>query len=118
MAQIDVEFNNETMYIRSQGFSCEFPEVDKNKKAILVFLRSLCVPETGKPLFTYQQLADAFEDGVEFIEVQRGVSCQSAELSAVFVAREYEIRPALSAGGSAGPQQCLSVAASTLCGLL
>lgn len=61
MAQIEVEFTDTTMRIRSQAFSCEFPEVEKNKKAVLVFLRSLCSPDTGKPLFTYQQLADAFE---------------------------------------------------------
>jgi len=60
MAQIEVEFTDTTLRIRSQAFSCEFPEVEKNKKAILVFLRSLCSPETGKPLFTYQELADAF----------------------------------------------------------
>ncbi len=60
MAQIHVEFTDTTMRIQSQAFSCEFPEVEKNRKAILVFLRSLCSPETGNPLFTYQQLADAF----------------------------------------------------------
>jgi len=60
MAQIEVEFTDTTMHIRSQGFSCKFPEVEKNRKAVLVLLRSLCSPDTGKPLFTYQQLADAF----------------------------------------------------------
>jgi transposase-like protein len=60
MAQISVEFTDTTIRIQSQAFSCEFPEVENNRKAILVFLRSLCSPETGKPLFTYQQLADAF----------------------------------------------------------
>jgi hypothetical protein len=60
MAQITVEYTSTTMRIRSQAFSCEFPEVEKNKKAILVFLRSLCSPETGKPLFTSQELANAF----------------------------------------------------------
>jgi transposase-like protein len=60
MAQITVEYTDTTMRIRSQAFSCEFPEVEKNRKAVLVFLRSLCCPDTGKPLFTYQQLADAF----------------------------------------------------------
>jgi len=61
MAQLAVEFIDTTMRIQSQAFSCEFPEVEKNKKAVLVFLRSLCHPETGKTLFTYQELADAFE---------------------------------------------------------
>jgi transposase-like protein len=60
MAQIAVEFTDTTMRIQSHAFSCEFPEVEKNKKAVLVFLRSLCHPETGKSLFTYQELADAF----------------------------------------------------------
>ena len=61
MAQIEVAFTDTMMRIQSQAFSCEFPEVEKNKKAVLVFLRSLCNPDTGKPLFTYQQLANAFE---------------------------------------------------------
>lgn len=60
MAQIHVEFTDTTMRIRGQAFSCEFPKVEKNKKAVLVFLRSLCHPETGKSLFTYQELAEAF----------------------------------------------------------
>jgi transposase-like protein len=60
MAQIEVEFTNTTMRIRSQAFSCEFPEVEKNTKAVLVFLRSLGHPEPGTSLFTYQELADAF----------------------------------------------------------
>ncbi len=60
MAQLEVEFTDTTMRIQSHAFSCEFSEVEKNKKAVLVFLRSLCHPDTGKPLFTYQQLADAF----------------------------------------------------------
>jgi hypothetical protein len=60
MAQITGEFTETTMRIRSQGFSCEFPEVEQNRKAVLVFLRSLCCPDTGTPLFPYQELADAF----------------------------------------------------------
>lgn len=60
MAQIEVELTDTPMRVRSQAFSCEFPKEGKNTKAVLVFLRSLCCPETGNPLCTYQQLADAF----------------------------------------------------------
>lgn len=60
MAQIEVEFTENTVVIRSQAFCCEFSKVEKNLKALLVFLRSVCSPETGKPLCTYQHLADAF----------------------------------------------------------
>jgi transposase-like protein len=60
MAHIKVTCTDTTLCIRSQAFCCEFPKEGKNTKALLVFLRSLCSPETGKPLFTYQQLADAF----------------------------------------------------------
>ena len=31
----------------------------QNKKSLSIFLRACCHPETGKPLFTYQQIADA-----------------------------------------------------------
>ena len=60
MAHLEVEIHDKTMVIRSQAFCCNFPDVGKNKKAVLVFLRALCSPETGKALFTYQCLADAF----------------------------------------------------------
>ena len=60
MAHLEVEIHDKTMVIRSQAFCCNFPDVGKNKKAVLVFLRALCSPETGKALFTYQRLADAF----------------------------------------------------------
>jgi transposase-like protein len=60
MAHLEVEIHDKTMVIRSQAFCCHFPDVGKNKKAVLAFLRALCSPETGKALFTYQCLADAF----------------------------------------------------------
>ena len=62
MAHLEVEIHDKTMVIRSQAFCCNFPDVGKNKKAVLVFLRALCSPGTGKALFTYQCLADAFGD--------------------------------------------------------
>jgi transposase-like protein len=63
MAHLEVEIEDKRIVVRSQAFCCEFSDVGKNKKAILVWLRSLCSPETGNPLFTYQQLADAFDYG-------------------------------------------------------
>ncbi|NTW17535.1 MAG: hypothetical protein HGA41_08810 [Syntrophaceae bacterium] len=60
MAQLEVEIQDKTMMIRSQAFCCAFPDVGKNKKAVLIFLRALRSPETGKPLLTYQCLADGF----------------------------------------------------------
>jgi transposase-like protein len=60
MAHLTVKIQDKTIMIRSQAFSCEFQDVGKNKKAVLVFLRALCSPETGKPWLTYQTLADAF----------------------------------------------------------
>ena len=59
MAHLEVEINDNRIKVRSQSFCVECLNVGKNKKAILVLLRSLCSPETGKPLFTYQQIADA-----------------------------------------------------------
>jgi transposase-like protein len=60
MAHLLVEINENSICIRSQAFCCEFQETETNRKALFVFLRLLSCPETGKPLFTYQQLADGF----------------------------------------------------------
>jgi transposase-like protein len=60
MAHLEIEIHDNLMAIRSQAFYWEFPDVGKNKKAILALLRAVRSPETGKPLFTYQELADAF----------------------------------------------------------
>jgi len=61
MAHLTVEIQDKRIVVRSQAFCFEFLDVGKNKKAILVLLRSFCSPETGNPLFTYQQMADAFD---------------------------------------------------------
>jgi transposase-like protein len=60
MAYLTVEIKDKTMFIRSQAFCCEFQDTDENQKALFVFLRLLSCPDTGKKLFTYQQIADAF----------------------------------------------------------
>jgi transposase-like protein len=60
MTHLTVEINDNTLYIKSQAFCCEYQNTDENQKALFVFLRLLTSPETGKELFTYQQLADGF----------------------------------------------------------
>lgn len=60
MAHLAVEINENTIEIRSQAFCGEFQNTDENQKALFVFLRLLSCPETGKSLFTNQQVADAF----------------------------------------------------------
>jgi hypothetical protein len=60
MAHLTVEIKDDTLYIRSQTFCCEFHDTDENQRVLFVFLRLLSCPETGKALFTYQQLADGF----------------------------------------------------------
>jgi hypothetical protein len=60
MAHLTGESTDTTLSIRSQAFCCEFHNPDDNQKALFVFLRLLSCPKTGKALFTYQQLADAF----------------------------------------------------------
>jgi len=59
MAQIKVILQDATLVIQSQVFCGTFTNTDENRKALFVFLRRLSCPETGKPLFTHQQLADA-----------------------------------------------------------
>ena len=60
MAHLTVEIKDKTIHITSQAFCGEFQDTDENQKALFVFLRLLSCPETGKPLFTYQQIAEAF----------------------------------------------------------
>lgn len=61
MAHLVVEIKDKIIQIRSQAFCCKFQDNDENQKALFVFLRSLSWPETGKALFTNQQVAEAFE---------------------------------------------------------
>jgi transposase-like protein len=60
MAHLEVEIKDKIIHIRSQVFCAQFHDSDENQKALFVFLRSLSSPETGKALFTHQQIADAF----------------------------------------------------------
>jgi len=60
MAHLEVEIHDNIMHIQGQGFYVNFPDVGKNKKAILVFLRGFSSPDTGEPVFTFQEIADAF----------------------------------------------------------
>ncbi len=59
MAHLEVTVHNSMFDVRSQGFCWKFPTTGKNKKAILPILRSFYDPDTGKPLFTDQEIADA-----------------------------------------------------------
>ena len=59
MAHLEVTFHDKTMDIRGQGFYLKFPDVGKNKKALLPLLRAFST-DTGEAVFTYQEIADAF----------------------------------------------------------
>jgi len=60
MASIEVEIHKDRLKIISQAFCCEIHDTWENRKVWFVILRVLCSPETGKPLFSYQAIADAF----------------------------------------------------------
>ena len=53
--------NNSTIVITTAFGQWEFPndQEKQNKKSLAIFLRACCDPQTGTPLFTYQQIADA-----------------------------------------------------------
>lgn len=59
MAHLEVTFHDNIIEVRGQGFCWKFPDVGKNRKALWPILRGFCEPETGKPLWTYQTIADA-----------------------------------------------------------
>jgi len=60
MAYVDVVRQDNRVVIRSQDFCLTFNDTWPNQKVLVIVLRALRSPETGKPLFTYQQLADGF----------------------------------------------------------
>jgi transposase-like protein len=60
MASLEVKTNGDRLEIICQVFSCDIHDTWENRKAWFVILRSLCSPKTGKPLFSYQCIADAF----------------------------------------------------------
>jgi transposase-like protein len=53
--------DNSTLTITTEFGQWELPndEEKQNRKSLSVFLRAWCDPQTGKPVFTYQQIADA-----------------------------------------------------------
>jgi transposase-like protein len=60
MAQVHIQCHNNRVVIRSQAFWGEFLDTWANRKVLFVVLRALRSPETGKPLVTYQELAEGF----------------------------------------------------------
>jgi len=61
MAHLEVTIHNNMLDVRGQGFCWRFPDVGKNRKVIWTILRGFYDPETGKSLFTYQEITDAFQ---------------------------------------------------------
>lgn len=60
MANLTITTQNGMYHLHSQDFSLQFPDTAANKKVLCLVLRSLRHPDTGKPLFTHQELATAF----------------------------------------------------------
>lgn len=60
MATLTLVRQDTHMLIRSQGFSLLIKDTWSNRKVLFILLRALICMETGKPLFTYQHLADVF----------------------------------------------------------
>jgi transposase-like protein len=60
MAYLEVETRENTLVMKSQVFCCEIRDTWANRKVLFIILRLLRSPETGKALFTYQCIADAF----------------------------------------------------------
>jgi len=60
MAYLEVKFNGDRLEIISQVFCCEIHDTWENRKVWFVMLRGLRSPESGKPLFSYQRIAEAF----------------------------------------------------------
>lgn len=61
MAYLEVKSYENRLEINSQAFCCEIHDTWENRKVLFVFLRALRSPKTGKALFSYQIIADAFK---------------------------------------------------------
>jgi transposase-like protein len=60
MADLTVESQDGMYHISSQDFYLQFPNTEKNTRVLWLLLRAFHEPETGKPLFTHEQIAKAF----------------------------------------------------------
>lgn len=60
MAYLHVTSQDGMYHISSQDFCLQFPDTEKNTRVLWLVLRALHEPETGKPLFTHEQIAKAF----------------------------------------------------------
>ena len=59
MTHVQITIQDTIIEVRGQDFYWKFPNVGKNTKALWPILRGFCDLETGKPLWTYQEIADA-----------------------------------------------------------
>ena len=59
MAHLQVTFHENMIDVLCQGVCWTLPNTGNNTKAILPVLRGFYAPETGKPLFTDQEIANA-----------------------------------------------------------
>jgi transposase-like protein len=55
-----VDYREKTFVIKTLYGNCELTLEDSNKKLCLIFLRLLKDPITGKSIYTFQEIADAF----------------------------------------------------------
>ncbi len=60
MAYLEIDSSNENLKVNAEFGSFEMPNSQSNKKACMIMLRSLKEPQSDTPLFTYQNIADAF----------------------------------------------------------
>jgi transposase-like protein len=60
MANLSVETHDGMYHISSQDFCLQFPNTEKNTKVLWLLLRAFHDPETGKSLFTHEEIAKAF----------------------------------------------------------
>jgi transposase-like protein len=60
MAHLEITIQDNIIEVRGQDFCWKFPKEGKNLKALWPILRCFCDPNTGKALWTYQEIADAY----------------------------------------------------------
>ena len=60
MASLNVISQDGMYQISSQDFCLQFPNTEKNTRVLWLLLRAFHDPDTGKPVFTHEQIAKAF----------------------------------------------------------
>lgn len=117
-AMLQGECRNSTISITTEFGYWELPDDEErqNRKSLSVFLRACCDPQTGTPLFTYQQIADAlgYKDRQDTNNFWRQFEASGQQFRD-FLQRKMKVDDTVVAAVTAELRKDLLASAPTLC---